>query len=96
MTPDSHAIDEFNEQMMANAEVLIVWLSKQFKYDVASIFFLCAVVQGMIHTSWPTEKGRPETFTNLLDVINELGAEIGPILAAIEVIEQDETSQSLH
>lgn len=83
--PDDQAkLDAFNEQMIDQAEALQMWLDQRFNYNAAAIFFLCSMLDANIQAGWPDEDHRPAVYNGLVKALAKVGAELGPMIAAVE------------
>jgi len=77
-------IDASNRQMLDMATVLFDWMHDRLGYSAKSIYFLCSVLSTMVYEGWPDEQRRPMVYTELLRTIDQVGAELGPLIVAVE------------
>jgi hypothetical protein len=85
-SPDDEAkLEAFNEHIVVTGEALQRWLDKRFSYSAAAIFFLCSVLDAQIQVGWPDEDHRPSPYNELMKALAKVGAELGPMIAAVEV-----------
>lgn len=66
------------------AETLVYWLDENSAYTALQIYFLCGVLTALIKEGWPSGE-EPRIYTDLLAMLDRVGATVGPMIAAVEL-----------